>query len=98
MSPSLEPDSAFPRGVCVFCGFTGKLTNEHVWPDWLARFVIEETRAPWVKVNNQGIERIWDAPMFHLKVRRVCAECNNGWMDEADKAVRRKNASMEKDV
>ncbi len=87
-TPSVAPESAFPRGVCVFCGFKGSLTNEHVWPDWLARFVIEESRAPWVKVNDKGIERIWDAPMFHLRVRRVCAKCNHGWMDQADKDVR----------
>ena len=69
---------------CVFCGCTGKLTLEHVWPDWLARFVIEEVQAPWVKVGPQGVERIWDAPMFHNKVRRVCAKCNAGSMADLE--------------
>lgn len=86
-SPSVPPTSAFPRGVCVFCGWTGKLTNEHVWPDWMARFVIEEVRAPWVLANNKGVERIWDAPMFHLKVNRVCGTCNHGWMHDLETKV-----------
>jgi hypothetical protein len=64
------------------------MTGEHVWPDWLARFVIEEVRAPWVKVGGKGIERIWGAPMFHHKVKRVCEPCNNEWLDQIDKEVR----------
>ncbi|HEX4807187.1 MAG TPA: hypothetical protein VFU94_14910 [Conexibacter sp.] len=84
------PDlSTFERGVCVFCGFRGKLSNEHVWPDWLAQFVIDDARAPWVKIGRRGgVERIWDAPMFHHKVRRVCRPCNNGWLSDIENAVK----------
>lgn len=73
---------------CVFCGGAGPLTLEHVWPDWLARYVIEEIPAPWVKVGPKGVERIWDAPMFHHKVRRVCRKCNSGWMHQLEVAMR----------
>jgi hypothetical protein len=66
------------------------MSGEHVWPDWLARYVIEEPeeRAPWVKVGNRGVERIRDAPMFSHEVKRVCDRCNNVWLDRIDGAVR----------
>jgi hypothetical protein len=78
---------AFPRGLCVFCGQRGPLTDEHVWPDWLSRFLIDEPTS-WVSADDQGIERVHTAPMFSRKVKRVCEQCNGGWMSALENEAR----------
>lgn len=74
------------RRRCVFCGRTGKLTREHVWPDWLSRFLIQEGAADWV-VATSGAAEIQRAPMFSRTVKRVCGPCNRGWMHRLEDDV-----------
>jgi hypothetical protein len=70
---------------CVFCG--GKpLTLEHVWPQWLANTLPWERTVTYRDALRNGE---WEAPLFSLKVRRVCASCNSGWMSELEIAAKR---------
>jgi hypothetical protein len=64
---------------CAFCGGS-PLTNEHAWPRWLQ----EEILAPGSEVSLRWgsavpLERV-DRKGLQVKVRRVCAACNGGWM------------------
>lgn len=82
-----------PARPCVFCGSTAGITYEHVWPRWLrahATDVAAErythtsgfgrtaadafTEAPTVVVRQPG-------PVFNMRARAVCRECNGGWMN-----------------
>ncbi len=64
---------------CVFCGGS-PLTNEDVYPEWLQ---------PYLTTPGSLVSRRWgaaeslvgvDTKNADVKVRRVCATCNNGWM------------------
>ncbi len=73
---------------CVFCG--GKdLTKEHVWPAWLAKATQAQAKMArhvnWAEVQDDVHERSpFTAPPFHATVRRVCATCNHGWMNDLE--------------
>lgn len=59
-------------GVCPFCDSRGRLTREHVWPEWYSR----ELRA-------RGVVLTGDAAVSNNRIDitvPVCAECNNTWM------------------
>ncbi len=89
--------------ACIFCGDeAGKLTNEHVWPQWLRKYpAYEDVR------RQQGPRPAWDdfeiitdeegrfvnvskprpghVPILpEVKVKVVCATCNNGWMSRLE--------------
>lgn len=68
---------------CVFCGGT-PLSNEHAWPDWLQ----EELRTPGAVVSMRWgatapFTRV-DQKDLEIKVKRVCAPCNNNWMSRLE--------------
>jgi hypothetical protein len=70
---------------CVFCGGT-PLSNEHAWPDWLQ----EELRTPGSIVSMRWgatapFTRV-DQKDLKVKVKRVCAQCNNHWMSRLEEA------------
>jgi hypothetical protein len=69
--------SGRPPRTCVFCGTSG-LTLEHAWPRWIAG---ELGDGPWnfAQTFEDG-DRSWATSTLDVKVRRVCASCNNGWM------------------
>jgi hypothetical protein len=79
---------------CVFCG-NSRLTREHVWPRWLARaapaprprvlLIRRRTNHLW---EGQRTENQWSAPAYTIRVRAVCAACNNGWMSDLEQEVR----------
>lgn len=70
---------------CIFCGRT-PVTKEHVFPQWLNRYlpsgeaqILEQSRygagAYDVSRRNIGLD---------FCVRKVCAQCNNGWMSKLE--------------
>lgn len=76
-----------PQKFCIYCGGP-KLTKEHLWPDWLQPFL--ETRVDRHGIN---ISVVWpshttskvamrDGDSHSRKIRRVCGECNSGWMSQ----------------
>jgi hypothetical protein len=73
---------------CVWCG-GGRLSAEHVIPDWIGREFTRRALAssPDVakvvghnRLNRGGDVRIWNPSPLTVTVRAVCRRCNNGWM------------------
>jgi hypothetical protein len=74
---------------CRFCGATsGRLTNEHVWPRWLADYMPTFKEHGYSERWSSGSGRQrWREPFLAAKVRVVCAACNNGWMSAIEGAA-----------
>jgi hypothetical protein len=81
--------------TCWFCGASGPLTQEHIWPAWTAE-VIPNLQGPPYDLTEEfrtseadSSQRAWarTTPVDET-VGRVCASCNNGWMSELEVAVR----------
>jgi hypothetical protein len=75
--------------TCPFCGFTGKLTAEHVFGNWLSRIGLDLAPVPHGAgpLNRIG-QDLGVRPPFRQTVR-VCAGCNNGWMSHLEAAAQR---------
>jgi hypothetical protein len=83
---------------CAYCGQKGS-TKEHVWPRWIRNHALNamgvdddnlvtyaattETRAA-VPVEAR---RRFGHSRLTLTIKRVCRECNNGWMSQLEEAV-----------
>lgn len=76
--------------TCMFCGATGPLSDEHVIPKWLlaeikaAGYPLAANR-PSSKVTSQtpdgpSTREQLLSPHGILINKRVCSDCNNGWM------------------
>ena len=77
---------------CAFCDRGGPLTREHVWPRWASgviRAVVTPNRSDgklWTTKRPDGSEcRTVDLDRV---AKRVCRECNAGWMSALETAVR----------
>ncbi|GAB1263174.1 hypothetical protein [Aurantivibrio plasticivorans] len=74
--------------LCIFCEKEGKLSREHLWPDWLGKMYIrkgDEKHTFGAKTYaNKALKNdgVYERPghLFSLKIRAVCSKCNNGWM------------------
>ena len=66
---------------CAYCGSSGPLTREHLWPSSLHRRLVEANKASkglfWLRRANAEIEG-------EPKLRDVCQECNNGVLSQLD--------------
>jgi hypothetical protein len=80
-----------PRGrLCVWCGAAAD-SAEHVWPQWIAKYLphIKHIKAPHLVVveaegQEQAVESRGERVAFTTKVRCVCKSCNTGWMHELE--------------
>jgi hypothetical protein len=64
--------------TCIFCGAPAN-SREDIWPRWLtSRFIapgtMEAERRPELQMTTWRVDRP------ELVVKRVCSQCNNGWM------------------
>jgi hypothetical protein len=76
--------------TCVFCGFQGKLTGEHVFGDWLTRIGLDLEPVPHgAGALNQIGRDLGVSPPFRRKVRDVCGTCNSGWMSRLENVAKR---------
>jgi hypothetical protein len=85
---------------CAFCGtiVRGKLSEEHVWPDWLIRELPPTeglTRERMMVTASPTAELIADRSRSEgpeaapSKVRAVCRdECNGGWMSDMEAEIK----------
>lgn len=71
--------------TCAFCGYSGKLTGEHVLGDWLTKIGLDLDPVPHGAgpLNRIGRE-LGVRPPFRQKVRDVCGDCNHGWMSRLE--------------
>src|ERR1700694_5836463 len=75
MAPTIA--SAMAR-KCVFCG-ERKVSKEHVIPQWVGTVLPKPPKERW---RHKEQERVWATDHLDFTVKRVCRECNNGWMDQ----------------
>jgi hypothetical protein len=77
------------KGVCVFCGFEGKLTAEHVLPKWLLDIGLDlEPMAHDAGALNRIGRAMGVSLPFTRTVKDVCAACNGGWMSDLENGVK----------
>jgi hypothetical protein len=75
--------------ACVFCGTTTeKITNEHVFADWISELFGHEPEGAAELIESDGSTRAFPAVPFQQKVRVVCKPCNEGWMSGLEVAVK----------
>lgn len=80
------------KGKCAFCNYHGKLTGEHVWPEWLQTLLpleLHDSHHFHLIIKPQSLfehrnsiinrQRRSGDPGSR-KLPTVCADCNNGWM------------------
>lgn len=78
---------------CLFCDKPAK-EREHAWPDWVLRAYKPEL--PFRKTHGPGLKD--NTEDYDPKVRRVCSECNGGWMSDLETKCRRVIGPMMHDV
>jgi hypothetical protein len=93
-------NAAPPGGQCIFCDQL-RLTKEHLWPDWLKRFLPRQatdhfhTTGSSAVVNAKVIAHEPDlkwqtGDIRSRKLKVVCGACNNGWMSRLQEAAKPK--------
>jgi hypothetical protein len=84
---------ARPQRYCIFCGKPG-LTHEHVWADWLKKYVpkdmTEHTEhfAVVGPTHSEPRRKKVSGDLQSRRLRVVCANCNSGWMSRLQAAVK----------
>ena len=75
-----------PR-TCVFCGAGGKLSGEHLIPDWAGRLLPDHGKG--THERTRGGETItWQSSAYNRKAGIVCPDhCNSGWMSRVEQGV-----------
>jgi hypothetical protein len=90
---------AVDNRVCIFCGRTGaevKITREHTFPNWINGVLTAAVVGPDITYErriehgpNAGTVDTWPASAVADHVlRAVCTDCNSGWMEGWESAVR----------
>lgn len=75
---------------CVFCATAGKMTGEHVYPLWTRETVLPDAREDSGYIFGSEEKRyvIPGMPVASIKVKRVCARCNNGWLADLEEKAK----------
>lgn len=81
---------------CIFCEREGKLSKEHLWPNWLGKMYVRAGDEKYSFGSKTYLDKelqrdgVHEKPghLFSLKNRVVCQECNNGWMSEVEEEVK----------
>jgi hypothetical protein len=77
--------------ACVFCGADDqRLTDEHVWPVWMREDLLSAGMPAFgtnIRVANDEADS-WSGRLLDVKVKVVCAACNNGWMSTLEAEVK----------
>jgi len=71
-------------GTCIFCGTTGKMTKEHIFPKWLQLHLGVKKDPLEISFYSEKPETVRTLTYNTHVNRNVCAECNNGWMSRLE--------------
>lgn len=75
---------------CIFCGGTN-LTGEHIWPKWAAKKVAGAGAAEHRLFRHERGSEVMQVEYSQLPYEQIarvaCAECNNRWMSDLEKAA-----------
>lgn len=80
-----------PRKKCAFCQRDDrKITNEHVWPDWIRNCLPPGFKQLHVQMHRAKNEvRHWSPKdSTGVTVNDICKPCNEGWMHVLEESVR----------
>src|SRR5258706_2824301 len=75
-------------GLCAFCTFKGKLTKEHIFSDWLGKYIPKEQQRfqSIIRRDSTGRVKIQTKKVSGaMHTRRdpiVCQKCNKEWMKD----------------
>ena len=85
------------KKICVFCGST-RLTGEHFWPVWSHPCLAIDPSGGRTRELHETLgnaiclagpnSRVKSSHLANLKLRLVCARCNNGWMSHAEETAK----------
>ena len=81
---------------CIFCGSTGKMTDEHIWGQWVKSYVPRtankhrflDISVPRPGEHLPGVAKIRAGDPVNAKVTVVCAACNSGWMSHIQETAK----------
>lgn len=87
-----------PVGRCIFCNREGNLTKQHLFADRFKTIIprkdnlgFEKTRTAIVGDSSDNTIKLTPLPIVHssahpgtMKLRILCAECNNGWVSAVE--------------
>jgi len=87
-----------PARKCLWgCNSDRRITHEHVIPRSCGQILVQGYRHPNVTVLLRServapdgrtlVGRVKTTPKPAMTVRRLCADCNNGWMSELDHKI-----------
>jgi hypothetical protein len=86
------------RENCIFCRREAPLSKQHVWPDWLRGiFPSQPVDAIHSQMRTHLVDgalefspsgKIRNGDMLTTKYRKVCRECNNGWISVVEEAAK----------
>ncbi|MBA2764377.1 MAG: hypothetical protein H0U42_06785 [Thermoleophilaceae bacterium] len=64
------------------------MSKEHLWPSWARATLLDTEKDMVVPHSIESSEAVsvreWDAPAFSATLKRVCLQCNNGWMSDLE--------------
>ncbi len=88
------------KGICIYCGQEGKLSEEHVFAKWIQgvfpkrhaktmhRLSRPESSGNPIEARIHETETSKRADPYDLTIRNVCEACNNGWMSNLQIAAK----------
>lgn len=89
---------------CLFCGMTGKLSGEHLWPAWMEEYFAKDSsrRERSESRNTNGAiqprhDRTMQGGPWKTKVKAVCKKCNNGWVSDIEDDLKETLLSLGRD-
>lgn len=85
------------KKTCIFCSGNGKLSKEHLWPEWIRGRLLAKHDEKYLNEIYSGeakqemslkLSKEQNGSLASLKFRVVCESCNNGWMSQIEENVK----------
>lgn len=73
--------------VCIFCQQQKKMSNEHIFPQWLQKHLGVQKDVLYISRANSEQPQRTLVYGRHLN-GKVCTECNSGWMSKIEGSVK----------
>jgi hypothetical protein len=74
---------------CIFCQQFGKLTEEHLWSDWIGKLFGEREEYTVQRRLPNGELKQWETVGLNQTATIVCGKCNSGWMSDIETQTKR---------
>jgi hypothetical protein len=77
--------------ICKFCNDKKDKSKEHIWPKWLQKYIIGNTKGNFRGTHivfARGLRSERNQSGESLVFGNICSDCNNGWMAELENEFR----------